>query len=60
MVTSAEDIISELGIKKHESRIEDTSKRTGLSKDEEKIYKLLQDQNLHFDELVKSTGLPSS
>lgn len=70
MVLSAKDIINELGIKnpsggevrhgRHESGNDKKKKITGLSKEEEKISDLLQDQSLHFDEMVKRTGFKPS
>jgi DNA processing protein len=60
MVISAEDIINELGIKNHELRAENKRRLAGLTKQEQGIINALQDQNLHFDELVKRTGLNSS
>jgi len=60
MVTQVADIINELGIKNQASREFNKKKIRGLSKEEQKIIELLQDQKLHFDELLKRTGfIPS-
>lgn len=60
MVATANDIISELGIRKH--ALQDIQKKeiVNLSKQERRILEKLQDQQLHFDELVKYTNLQPS
>lgn len=63
MVLSAQDIIDELGINNHELRGRNKIELTGLknlTKEEKKIINVLQDQNLHFDEIVRKTGIVSS
>jgi DNA processing protein len=60
IVTSAADIIKGLGFKNHKIRSEDKKKITGLSKEEQKVIDLLQNQSLHFDEIVKRTGFNPS
>jgi DNA processing protein len=60
MVTRAADIVNELGIKNRASRKFDNKKITGLTREEKRIVELLQDQKLHFDEIVKRTGFDSS
>ncbi len=60
MVMSAQDIITELGIMNNEVREKDKKNVTGLTKEEKKIFLALQDQHLHFDDLVKGTGLDPS
>ena len=59
MVLSAQDIVEEQQIKGIKN-IKSIISIKGLTKEEQKIVKALQDQSLHFDELVKRTGLPSS
>jgi len=58
LVTSAQDIIKELGIMNHELRI--NTKIRGETKEERKILEVLENESLHFDEIVKKTGIPSS
>ena len=63
MVTRAEDILEELHIKSipNSLKIRGASKSIkGLTQEEQVIIELLQDQKLHFDEIVKRTGLSSS
>jgi len=62
MVMTGKDILEELRIKSTTSStgITSTMSFKGLTEDEKKIVELLQDQSLHFDELVKRTGLTSS
>jgi DNA processing protein len=60
MVLSAQDIIDELGINNQESRRLDKKQFTGLTKEEKKVCDVLQDQNLHFDEIVRKTGFASA
>jgi DNA processing protein len=59
MVMTAKDIIDELGIKGTTGSTSTTRSMgfKNLTKEEQKIIDLLQDQKLHFDELVKKTGL---
>src|SRR6185437_648173 len=59
MVTSAKDIIDELGIKNYELGSKD-KKQKGDTKEEQKVIELLQDQSLHFDEMIKLTKFSSS
>jgi len=59
LVTSAKDILNELGIKNHELKIK-AKKITGETKDEQKIIDLLQNEPLHFDEIVRETGFDSA
>ena len=61
LVTSSQDIISELGIKNKELRIKDKKFIVQSSdKDENLILKLLENEPLHFDEIVRKTNLNSS
>ena len=60
MVTNAKDIIDELGITHYTSRERNNKEIASLTKEEKKIIDALQDQSLHFDELVKRSGLSSS
>jgi len=59
MVMSGKDIIDELGLKSINS-IKSIRSIKGLSREEIKIINLLEDQHLHFDELVKRTGFSST
>lgn len=59
MVTSAEDILKELNAKGTTGTMSTTSIK-GDTEEEQCIIDLLSDENLHFDELVKKTGLDSS
>ncbi len=59
IVTTGEDIITALGMKNYVSGM-GTKKIKGSTKEEQKIIDTLQDQQLHFDELVKCTGLSPS
>ncbi|HUD04426.1 MAG TPA: DNA-processing protein DprA [Patescibacteria group bacterium] len=61
LVTSAEDIQKELGIKNYELRMKKTdTKFHNLSKDELKIVQLLENEGLSFDEIVRNSKLDSS
>lgn len=63
IVSTAEDILKELNIKSVPTllKLRGTSKSMrALTKEEQVIIELLQDQNLHFDEIVKRTGFSSS
>jgi DNA processing protein len=63
LVTGAKDIISELGISNSQFPISNKSKitnRKGDTEEENLILKLLQDEPLHFDELVRRTKFTSS
>lgn len=66
MVSSAQDILGELPIKSiRDSKIlhagrQDSKDIRGLTKEEQKILELLQDQHLHFDEIIRRTGFISS
>lgn len=59
IVMSAEDILKELQSKNNNSTNGNKSIK-GSNDQEQHIIDLLQDQSLHFDELVKKTGLSSS
>lgn len=59
MVVSAEDILKALKIKSTTSSASTTILKN-LTKEEKKIISELQDQRLHFDELVKKTGFDPS
>jgi DNA processing protein len=60
LVTSANDILSELRIKNHELRTKTETKFQNLSKDELKIVQLLENEGLSFDEIVRRSELNSS
>jgi len=60
MVIMAEDILEELNIIKSIKSIKSIRSIKGLNKEEQIISNLLQDQKLHFDEIVKRTGFSSS
>lgn len=62
LVTSGEDIIKEFQISNNKSQISNKSKNTKFktaSKEEKIILELLENEPLHFDEIVKRTKLPS-
>lgn len=56
IVTTAQDILDELNLQNKVKR----RQITGDTKEEQTVIDLLGDQNLHFDDLVKRTGLDSS
>lgn len=60
LVTSAQDIVSELGINKSIKGIKSIKSIKGGTKEEEKILELLQGEPLYFDQLVKQTGIHSA
>ena len=61
LVTSAADIIKELGIKNYELRMKKTNAQfQNLSKNELKIVRLLENEGLSFDEIVRRSKLNSS
>jgi DNA processing protein len=60
IVTGAADIVDELGIRNQETGKPDKKNLAGLTVKEKKIAALLQDQKLHFDELLKRSGFSSS
>lgn len=59
LVTSAKDISKELGIKSPQLRKE-KSQISGLTRDELKIIQILQNEALHFDEIVRVLNQDSS
>lgn len=59
LVTSAEDIMLELGIMNQESGAKKRMIK-GETKEEQKILELLEQEPLHFDEIVKRSKLSSS
>jgi DNA processing protein len=58
LVVSPEDVIKELGLKINELGTKKVY--LGLSKEEEKIVKLLENESLSFDEIVRALKLDSS
>lgn len=61
LVLSAEDITKELGVKSYDIRTKSSnSKFTNLSKDELKIVEILENESLHFDEIVRKLGIDSA
>jgi DNA processing protein len=67
LVTEAKDILEELNIKNPASpaggNIKNTNKisnLTNLSKEERSVIELLQNESLHFDDLVRLSHIPSS
>lgn len=61
LVTNAQDIISELGISNIKSQISNEPKITkGENPEEKKILKILENEALHFDEIVRRSQLNSS
>jgi len=59
LVVTPEDIIKELGIKNYELR-KDGKKFAGLNSEEKKIVELLENEPLHFDEIVQRLKFGSS
>jgi DNA processing protein len=61
LVTEAKDILEELNIKNQISKIKNTDQKSNLklTKDEIKILELLQNESLHFDEIVRKSGISS-
>ncbi len=57
LVTSAEDIIHELGIMNKESGKSIKKTKKGDSKEEQKILEALENEALGFDQLVQKTGI---
>jgi DNA processing protein len=60
LISGAEEILTELRIKSSELRNENIKNIKGSTKDEQKIIDLLQNESMHFDELVKRIKLDSS
>jgi DNA processing protein len=60
LISGAEEILTELRIKSSELRIENTKNIKGSTKDEQVIIDLLQNEPLHFDELVRRSKVKSS
>ena len=61
LVTSANDILSELRIKNHELRTKTQgAKLQNLTKNELKIAQILENEGLSFDEIVRNSKLDSS
>lgn len=62
LVISAEDILREFKISAYAKASADKQnlKLTGLSKDEQKIIEMLENESLHFDEIVRRLKLDSS
>ena len=59
LVTSAQDIIQELGIKNHELRTKNNKVQSD-SKEEQEIINLLQSEELHFNEIVRKLSKNSA
>ncbi|MCL5113839.1 MAG: DNA-processing protein DprA [Patescibacteria group bacterium] len=54
LVTDAKDIINDLGFKNYDLRIKNIHRKTkGETKEERKILSLLENESLHFDEIVR-------
>lgn len=60
LVTNANDVITELGIKNSELRTESSKTITGDTEEETIILQLLVHEPLHFDEIVRKCGFSSS
>lgn len=56
LVTSAEEILVEVGIKSIKGTKSMKGEVKGETEDEKRIIDLLQNESLHFDEIVKQTG----
>lgn len=59
LVVSPDDILRELGIKNHELR-KDAQKFASLSSEEKKIVELIENEALHFDEIVRRLKFDSA
>ncbi|OGH38111.1 MAG: DNA protecting protein DprA [Candidatus Levybacteria bacterium RIFCSPLOWO2_01_FULL_38_21] len=59
LVTSADDILNEFKIQKSKVKIE-SKKSKGETEEEEKILKILDNESLHFDEIVRRSHFDSS
>lgn len=55
LATSIQDITRELGIMNHEARVKKTKHIKGDSREEQIVIDLLQNESLHFDEIVRRT-----
>ncbi len=63
LVTKVEDILEELNINpKSKFQMSNQTQKTNIqiSVDEKKILEVLQNENLHFDEIVRKTGIESA
>lgn len=60
LISSADEIIQELGLEKSTKGINSAKSIKGSTKDEQKIIDLLQNESMHFDEIVKKTKIDSS
>lgn len=61
LVLSAEDILTELGVKSYETRTKSpNSQFVNLTKDELRIVEILENESLHFDEIVRKLNVDSS
>jgi len=60
LVSSSEDILEELGVKK-DTKIQGYKDiKKDLTGEEKKIWELLENEGMHIDEIVRKTGLTSS
>lgn len=60
LVTSAEDIIKELGISHFAKASRDKKNYGGLNSEERRIIELLENESLHFDEIVRKMSMNSA
>ncbi|OGH21260.1 MAG: DNA protecting protein DprA [Candidatus Levybacteria bacterium RIFCSPLOWO2_01_FULL_38_13] len=60
LVTSAEDILKDLGLKTSDLRLKKSKVIKGETREEGKILTILQNEPLYFDEIVKRSKLDSS
>lgn len=60
LVSSSEDILEELGIKRDAKIQRSRDAKIDLSEEERKIFEFLEKENLHIDEIVRQTGFDSS
>lgn len=60
LISGAEEILQELGIMNQELGTKRPTKLKGSSKDEQRIIDVLQNESLHFDEIMKQSKIKSS
>lgn len=60
LISSAKEIIQELGLEKSIKNTNSTKSIRGSTKEEQMVIDLLQNEDLHFDEIVKKAKIDSS
>ena len=59
-VTSADEILEELGVNRVQNAEFRVKSETNLSHDEKKVLDILENESLHIDEICRKLGLPAS